>query len=112
MARSSTSFKSGFDPRRNLKGRAKKGLTLAEKIRDAMNEEIVNGYTKMDALIDEAMEQAKAGNTTMLEMLWSRGYGKVPEKLEIQQDEPFDLSKLTDSELAEFERLRKKAVGG
>lgn len=107
----SGSLKKGFDPRRNLTGRPKLGLTLAEKIRDAMNEPVHEGYTKLDALIDMAMEQAASGNPSMLEMLWSRGYGRVPERIELQQEEKLDLSKLSSEELAALKELRKKASG-
>lgn len=110
-ARKSTNgnFKKGFDPRRNLKGRAKVGLTLAEKIRDALNEKANGDYSKLDALIDTAWEQAISGNFQMLNWLSDHGYGRVPEKLEVTKEEKLDLSKLSNEELAVFKKLMEKA---
>lgn len=103
-------FTRGFDPRRNLAGRPKKGKSLSEKIRAAMEEPIRDdGYSKLDALIDEAMSRAKAGNYQMLEALWQRGYGKVPEKVELTQEARPDLSKLSDAEIAVLKKLLEKA---
>jgi hypothetical protein len=104
-------FVRGFDPRRNMAGRPKLGETLAEKIRAAMNEPVrdEDGYSKLDALIDEAMSQAKAGHYQMLDLLWVRAYGKVPEKLEFKNEDAPDLSKLTDEEIAQLAALMEKA---
>jgi hypothetical protein len=104
-------FLRGFDPRRNIAGRPKLGASLAEKIRNALNETVrdEDGYTKLDALIDEAMAQAKAGHYQMLDILWTRAYGKVPEKVELAGVEQIDLSQLTDRELAQLEKIMEKA---
>ena len=102
-------FVKGFDPRRNLAGRPKVGETLPERIRAAMQEEVRPGYSKMDALIDEAMSRAKNGNFLMLQELWSRGYGKVPDRVEVSTDAKPDLSKLTDEEIAILQKLLEKA---
>lgn len=104
-------FKKGFDPRRNLKGRPKVGTSLAEKIRDALNEKANGDYSKLDALIDKAWEQAISGNFQMLNWLSDHGYGRVPEKLEINKEDKVDLSKLTDEELAVWKKLVKKVSG-
>lgn len=109
-AQTSAGFVKGYDPRRNLAGRPKVGESLAEKIRDAMAEPVrEDGYTKLDALIDEAMSRAKAGNYVLLQMLWDRGYGKVSERVELAQADKPDLSKLTDDEIAELTRILEKA---
>lgn len=100
------------DPRINRKGRAKVGMTLAEKVRDAMNEAVTEGqeYTKLDQMIDDAMAQARKGKFQYLEALWARGFGKVPDKLEIDNEgEKYDLSRLTDEEVKEWKRLKEKA---
>jgi hypothetical protein len=104
-------FVRGFDPKRNLKGRPKLGLTVAERIRDAMEEKIrPDGYSKMDALIDEAFARAKMGSFVFFDALMSRGYGKVPDKIELQTEDKPDLSKLNDEELATYAALLKKAL--
>jgi len=47
-------FKKGYDPNRNMKGRPKLGLTTAERIRDALNEPArgQEGYTKFDLMVE------------------------------------------------------------
>ena len=103
-------FVKGFDPRRNRKGRAKVGETFAEKVRDALAEEIRPGYSKLDALIDEALERAKAGDYQFFDSLMSRAFGKVPDRVEQVADAGLDLSRLTDEELAELTFLQEKAT--
>jgi hypothetical protein len=105
-------FVKGFDPHRNMNGRPKKGASLAERVREAMQEVVreEDGYTKMDALIDEALARAKAGNFQFWDALMARGYGKVPDKVEMSTEEKPDLSKLTDEELAQYAALMKKAL--
>ena len=105
-------FIKGFDPRRNMTGRPKKGASLAERVRAAMDEPVRedDGYSKMDALIDEALSRAKAGNFQFWDALMARGYGKVPDKIEVNHDEKPDLSKLTKAELDLYTTLTKKAL--
>lgn len=99
------------DPRINRKGRAKVGETLAEKVRDAMNEKVADGqeYTKLDQMIDDAMAQARKGKFQYLEALWARGFGKVPDKIEINKDDDIDLSNLTKEEIEQWKLLLLKA---
>lgn len=105
-------FKKGYDPKRNLKGRPKLGMTVGERIRDAMNEPAKGqeGYTKFDEMVDMAMSRAKKGSFGFWESLMSRAYGKVPDKIEMSNEEKPDLSKLTDEELATYAALLKKAL--
>lgn len=104
-------FKAGYDPKRNLKGRPKLGLTTAEKIRDAMNEPAKGqeGYTKFDEMVDLAMMRAKKGSWQFWDALMNRAYGKVPDKVEMQTEEKPDLSKLTDEEINTLMALLAKA---
>lgn len=104
-------FKKGFDPNRNNKGRPKVGLTVAERIRDAMNEPArgQDGYTKFDEMVDMAMSRAKKGSFGFWESLMARAYGKVPDKIEMQSEEKPDLSKLTDEEIQTLMSLLAKA---
>lgn len=104
-------FKKGFDSARNLKGRPKVGMTVGERIRDAMNEPAKGqeGYTKFDEMVDMAMKRAKSGSFGFWESLMARAYGKVPDKIEMQNEEKPDLTKLTDEEIATLMSLLAKA---
>jgi len=98
------------DPRINRKGRPKVGLTFAEWVRDAMESpDETTGRRKVDDLIAEAMRRALRGNFQFWDALIARGYGKVPDKVQIDPEQKPDLSKLTSAELAEWMRLLKKA---
>lgn len=104
-------FKKGFDPNRNYNGRPKLGMTVGERIRDAMNEPAVGleGYTKFDEMVDMAMSRAKKGSFGFWIALLERAYGKVPDKIEMTNEEKPDLSKLTDEEIATLMALLAKA---
>lgn len=98
------------DPRINRKGRPLKGLTFAEWVRDAMESpDEKSGRRKVDDLIDEAIRRAMKGNFQFWDALVARGYGKVPEKIELNQDEKPDLSKLTKEEIETWKLLIAKA---
>lgn len=99
------------DPRINRKGRPKLGLTVAERIRDAMNEPIKEGepYTKFDQLVDEAMRRAKLGNFQFFKELMARAYGNVPDQVQMLVEKPPDLSKLSDNEVHTLLALMEKA---
>lgn len=103
-------FKKG-DPRINRKGRPKVGLTVAERIRDAMNEPAKGeeGYTKFDEMVDLAMRRAHAGSYQFWEALMARAYGKVPDQVQMLVEKPPDLSKLTDDEVKTLLALMQKA---
>jgi uncharacterized protein YecT (DUF1311 family) len=104
-------FKKGYDPKRNIKGRPKLGMTTAERIRDAMNEPVKgqDGYTKFDQMVDLAMSRANHGSYQFWDALMNRAYGKVPDKVEMQTEEKPDLSKLTDEEIKTLMSLLAKA---
>jgi hypothetical protein len=105
-------FKKGFDPNRNMKGRPKLGLTIAERIRDAMAEGAKGqeGYTREDAMIDVAIQRGLKGDFRYWEYIMNRAHGKIPDKLEMSSEEKPDLSKLTNEELAQYTDLLKKAL--
>lgn len=105
-------FKKGYDPNRNYNGRPKLGTTTAERIRDAMNEPAKGGegYTKFDEMVDMAMSRAKKGSWQFWDALMNRAYGKVPDKVEMSNDEKPDLSLLTNEELELYAALLKKAL--
>lgn len=104
-------FKKGFDPNRWLKGRRKLGQTMAERIRDAMNEPAKGdeGYTKFDELVDIALAHARKGSFSYWESLMNRAYGKVPDKIEMANEDKPDLSLLTKEELDALTVLLEKA---
>lgn len=99
------------DPRINRKGRPKLGLTVSERIRDAMNEPVKEGepYTKFDQMVDEAMRRAKNGHYQFWMALMARAYGAVPEQVQMLVEKPPDLSKLSDAEVKTLLDLMQKA---
>jgi hypothetical protein len=105
-------FKKGYDPNRNYNGRPKLGMTVGERIRDAMNEPAKGqeGYTKFDEMVDMAMSRAKKGSFGFWNALLERAYGKVPDKVEMTSEEKPDLSLLTNEELELYAALLKKAL--
>lgn len=98
------------DPRINRKGRPIAGKSLAEYIRAAL-EESDEGKKKsaIEEMVDEAIKRAKKGQFQFWEALTNRGYGKVPDKVEMQTEEKPDLSKLTKEELETWMQLLAKA---
>ena len=101
-------FKKG-DPRINRKGRPKLGESLAEYIRAFMEAEDEQKGTIVAEMMEIAVKRARAGNFQFWDALVNRAYGKVPDKVEVNQEEKLDLSKLTDEEIAEWKRLLEKS---
>lgn len=103
----------GFDPRRHLTGQPKKGTSLAEKFRDAMERQVTGqpeGYTNLDYIIDIAIGAAKEGDWTPLEYVLARGWGKMPDRLEIGVKQKEDLSKLSTEEYEQYKALKMKTL--
>lgn len=106
------------DPRNNLSGRPKLGRTLAERYRNALAEaegEAKGGnYTKLDAMIDVLIEKALDGDQRAIEYLQERGWGKVPDRLELAKIEPehaeYDFTRLTLDERKTLMDLLEKAT--
>jgi hypothetical protein len=108
MPKTRTSFKPGVSG--NPKGRPKKGLSLAEKFRDALAEK-ANGdgdYTKLDQLIDKTVEMALAGDQSALEYTLARGYGKLIDRVEsTNTNKIYDFSNLSlEERMKLLEQLR------
>lgn len=111
------------DPRNNLSGRPKLGRTLAAKYRDALGEaesEARGGkYSKLDAMIDILIEKAMEGDIDAIKYLQERGFGKVPDRLELskaemgdEQEDRYDFNLLTlDERMTLFQLLGKATVG-
>jgi hypothetical protein len=93
----------------NRKGRPRVGLTFAELVREVMQEpDHQSKKTKVEAMVDIAMKLALKGKFQFWDALVARGYGKVPDKIEMTQEQPFDPSKYTDEELAQLKALLEK----
>lgn len=97
------------DPRINRKGRPKKGEAFAEYVRAFMEAEDEQRGTIVAEMMEIAVKRARAGNFQFWEQLVNRAYGKVPDKVEINQEEKPDLSKLTKEELETWMQLIAKA---
>lgn len=104
------------DPRNNLTGRPKLGATLAARYRDALaeaqNEANGGDYTKLDAMIDVLIGKAMEGDQRAIEYLQERGFGKVPDRLELANlnTEPKpDFSSFESHELHHLQYLHQKA---
>ena len=96
------------------KGPGKKyySIPVANEIREELNEKFPDLDVTYSRVIIRAIKSlAVQGNIAAAEFLYNRGYGKLPDIIELNQDVELDLSKLTDEEYAEFKRLFEK-VGG
>lgn len=94
MGANRTSFVKG-DKRINRKGRPKVGESLAEKYRDALNEALTGNYTKLDSLIDKAVEKALKGDLSAIQYVEARAYGKLVERTEaINTNMNYDFSNM------------------
>lgn len=108
--RPSASFKKGFDPRRNLKGRPHKGESLSEKFRDALSEKAEGDYTFLDAIIDTQIDKAIAGDSAAADWVISRGYGKLVDRIESNNiNKNYDFTNLPMEERIKLLELLKLA---
>lgn len=97
------------DPRINRKGRPKLGQSFAEYVRNFMEAEDESKGTIVAEMMEIAVKKARQGQYQFWEALVNRAYGKVPEKIEMQNEEKPDLSKLTKEELETWMQLIQKA---
>lgn len=97
------------DPRINRKGRPKLGQSFAEYVRNFMEAEDETKGTIVAEMMEIAVKKARQGQYQFWEALVNRAYGKVPDKIEMQNDEKPDLSKLTSEELKIWMQLLEKS---
>ena len=99
------------DPRINRAGRPKVGQTFAEYVRNFI--ETPPDDPKRRAIIETMMmvaaKKANQGQYQFWEAIMNRAYGKVPDKVEMTQEEKPDLSKLTEDEIKTWMQLLEKA---
>lgn len=98
------------DPRINRKGRPKVGQTFAEYVRNFMEAEDEAKGTIVAEMMDIAVKKARQGRFQFWEQLVNRAYGKVPDRVEVNQEQNIDLSPFTDEEIKEWKRLLEKAT--
>lgn len=75
-------FKPGQDPRRNIKGRPKLP-DLKEAMARSLGEPTKDGRTALDQIIEALRKKAAQGDVRAAELLLARGFGKVPEKVDV-----------------------------
>lgn len=77
-------FQKGHDPRRNVKGRGKGQINLADMIRRIAAEPIApnDKRTYIDAIIRSTFKHAHDGDMRAVEIIMERGWGKPVQQLE------------------------------
>lgn len=75
------SFKKGFDPKRNLKGRPPKLPHLEALLAKVLGEE-VNDVTATERILLALRDQALNGDIRAIELFLDRGYGKLTTKID------------------------------
>lgn len=100
MARSSTTFAPGPDPRRNTKGRGRGVISLPDVIRRELASADENGIPQIVGIVQNAVKQARKPNgKAWADWLADRGFGKPREFVEFAARlGPDDLRILTTDE--------------
>jgi len=105
-------FKKGFDPKRNLKGRPLKGITIADLFaQEGDRVDKASKLTNRQLLIHNMYMAAIAGDPAFARQCLEREYGKVLEEIQLTggRTKPLDLSKLSEKELGVLMTLLNKA---
>ena len=85
------------------------GESFAEYVRAFMEAEDEEKGTIVAEMMEIAVKKARQGQFQYWDALLNRAYGKVPDKVEVNQHEKPDLSKLTPEELETWKRLLEKS---
>lgn len=81
-------FKKGYDPRRHMTGRPKKGETRAEIVADLMMEvDEKTGETEVVTILRKWVLMAKNGSIKAGENLMDAMYGKTPDEVNLHTDD-------------------------
>lgn len=83
-------FKSGHDPRRNLRGRGKGQINLTDLVRKIAAEPIssTERMTRMEAIVRSVFKIAFAGDIRAVEVIMERGWGKAIQPIETSGNGP------------------------
>ena len=85
------------------------GESFAEYVRAFMEAEDEEKGTIVAEMMEIAVKKARQGQFQFWDALVNRAYGKVPDRVEVNQQEKPDLSKLTPEELETWKRLLEKS---
>lgn len=99
-----TPFAKGHDPRRNLKGRVKNGVSIADMVRRIAAEPVSHEdkRTKLEAIVRATFTAAIVGDIKAVEFIAERGWGKVVQPIEQNNSGELRITarQMTDAELA------------
>ena len=77
-------FKHGHDPRRNLRGRGKGQINLADLVRKIAAEPVSPGekMSRIEAIVRSTFKSAYTGDMRAVEVIMERGWGKAVQPIE------------------------------
>jgi hypothetical protein len=105
-------FQSGYDPRRNTKGRPKGSKNWRTLFMKVLGKEIVVNGRKIrvdQAIVERLVRMAANGNLKAMAMVIDRVDGKVPETFEVATPfVPQEKVEYTPEEQADFEKYFKR----
>lgn len=109
-------FKSGYDPRRNITGRAQvndiKGYIKGRLTEDA---DADGRYSKLDSLIEAVIKRAMRGDHAALKLCLEYGFGKPTQTIEVSGKDgaailTHDFSNISNDELQNHIATLKETV--
>ena len=99
-------FQSGFDPRRNIKGRPA-GKTARNEFAEILNRKINKDSDKTiaDALVEKIIKMALDGDQQMIKMIWEYMDGKPPKYRGNPESERPPKRRLSEEEIKRVDDL-------